>query len=96
MLVQVSRYDVNDPKTYSVPAVYSFPSNPEPVVETKSYVLRVDLFQIFEVPQRDRAFVTVQMGPYLLCSQERQIQSGRAIFFEQLDDKRVLFPLDIE
>lgn len=40
--------------------------------------------------------VHILMGPYLLYSKFVKIENGRALWYESLKDKKVVFPTDIE
>ena len=82
ILMQVNSYDERDSKTYKKKLKYQFPQNPAPVCEEKSYILRVDLIEAHELPQRDKAYIHVLMGPYLLCSEPVEIKDGTAFFYK--------------
>jgi len=74
---------------------FKFPDLPLPNSEQKSYILRVDLIEGHEFPLRKKAYIHVMMGPYQLVSKECTYEDGTIYFYEQLADKKVLFPKDI-
>lgn len=61
---QIATYDEPDSRTFKKQLKYTFPHNPRPVCEQKSYVLRVDLIEGHEFPKRDDVYIHVMMGPY--------------------------------
>jgi len=48
------------------------------------------------MPEREKSIVHVSMGAYMMYTPSVQCSNGRAIWYEQLPEKRVVFPCDVE
>jgi len=59
-------------------------------------MIRIDLIEGVELPQRVSGCVHILMGPYLLQSKHIKIENGRCQWYESLPDKKVVFPVDID
>jgi hypothetical protein len=75
---------------------FHFPEKPIPTAPQKQYVLRVDLFEGLELPQREFCIIHVLVGPYLVHSEPVKIENGRAIIYQGLPEKKVFLPVDPE
>lgn len=48
---------------------FKFPFKPTPVVPLKTYTLRIDLLNGFDLPEvKDYSYVHASIGQYILCS----------------------------
>lgn len=45
---------------------FQFPEHPRPNIPTRTYILRVQILEGVEFPEREKAIIHVGMGPYLM------------------------------
>lgn len=83
---------VGEPKTETKPLKFHFPEDPIPQSSQRTYLLRVDIWEGNELPERKQAIIHVAIGPYIVKTKPITISNGRASWFESLEDKRVVFP----
>jgi hypothetical protein len=90
----LSTSDIKLPSSNKAPI--KFTSSPEPKIETKIYILRVRIFDLFEAPQRDHNYIIVKLGHYKLKTTKLKVHNGRSRLHTQLEDLNVEFPKDTE
>ena len=66
LLYSIGSYDQEGAKSSVTNLKFSFPENPEPTSQQKTYLLRIDVLEATELPQRKNAIFHFQIGPYLL------------------------------
>jgi len=96
VLYSIGSYNEKDPSTKITNLNFSFPKNPEPVSSERTYVLRVDLYEAQEIPDREMCIITICIGPYLIKSTPKKISHGRCFIYERFEDKRLVLPTNLE
>jgi hypothetical protein len=75
---------------------FKFPFKPTPVVPLKSYVVRVEVLDGFNLPQingKNHCYIHCCIGQYMIVSKSFGETKGNSItFLERLADKKVQFP----
>ena len=85
-----------DPKAEIIKLNYSMPDNPPPNPKERIYILRADLYNGFELPEKLRsACIHVTWGPYKAMSPVSDVSEGCATWNYQFDDLKISAPVDI-
>lgn len=90
----LTSYNYGDPKSETKDLNFKFPLDPIPQSPQRTYLLRVDILEGHELPDKERAIVHVAIGPYMIKTAPVKIEGGRALWYEALPDKKVLFPVE--
>ena len=62
----IIKYGKADPITKVFKLSFKFPKNPYPNSPTKTYLLRVDIFEGVEMPPRNKGTIHILCGPYIM------------------------------
>jgi len=96
VLYSIGSYNEKDPKTKITNLNFKFPDNPEPVSAERTYILRVDLYEAQEVPDREMCIISITCGPYLIKSVPKKIKNGRCRIYQRFEDKKLVLPANLE
>ena len=96
VLVRFSSRDERNPISDVVKMRYRIPEITIPNPLSKTYTLRIDVFEGNELPTKRKGILHFSLGPYLLKSSLKKLDNGRIFWNESLEDKRVTLPMNIE
>ena len=85
-----------DPKAKVIKLKYSMPDNPPPNPKEKVYILRADLYNGFELPEKlSSASIHITCGPYKAASPLADVREGWALWNYSFEDLKISAPADI-
>jgi hypothetical protein len=88
--------EMKDPKKDVTDLEFEIPDNPPPTVPERVYILRVDLFDGFELPESiTNGCIHITCGPYKAESPVEKVTNGCASWNHSFEDIRVTAPRDI-
>lgn len=97
ILMRFASHDENNPVGNVLPMEFRLPEVVVPNPPTKTYLLRIDLFEANELPTKNKAIFHFCVGPYLLKSSMKYIKEGESqvIWNEEIEERRLVLPMDV-
>jgi hypothetical protein len=88
--------EMKDPQKDVTALKFTIPDNPPPTVPERVYILRVDLFDGFELPESiSKGCIHITCGPYIGISPVEKVINGSASWNHSYEDIKVTAPRDI-
>jgi hypothetical protein len=88
--------EMKDPQQDNIDLEFDIPDNPPPNVPERVYILRVDLFDGFELPESiNSGCIHITCGPYKSESPVERVNNGCASWNHSFEDIKVTAPKDI-
>ena len=97
ILMRFSSRDEANPLGHVLRMDFRIPEITVPNPMTKTYTLKIDVFEGNELPTKQKGILHFCIGPHLIKSSQMEIESGKnsIIWNQSLEDRRITLPMDI-